>query len=383
MGDGERRTNAIIGAGALLVIILTIYGMALFLGGAFKSGYEVTATFARAGQLLRNGSDVKMRGVLVGSVRDVDITRTGTARVEMLLDESQDIPDNVNAAIRAKTLFGEKYIDLVIPAKRSDRRMAPGDEIPQDRTIPPIEVETILEKGVPILEAIDPEAFGAALHALAQGVVGNEDELRRATVQSEKLLTETERTLPNLERNLVHLKNFASAVNQSDTDLLNALDGLSAVGEVIRDNPDEFRRTISSLVPLARDLGDLFTAREGDLGDLAGKQRAILDEVAERANKLPALVKVLDSFLTVWVLDLSEGPYWRIAVTDPPIVLGEPYAPGEEPTPRSFATVTAPPGPTSDADLTDLLLGPLAPQADRRLDDLDRVLTPLREGATP
>ena len=380
---GERRNNAILGGVAVLAIVTTIYGMALFLGGAFKPGYEVTATFARAGQLLTNGSDVKMRGVLVGSVRDVEITRTGTARVEMLLDESQDIPENVNAAIRAKTLFGEKYIDLLIQPERAVGTLSPGDEIPQERTIPPIEVETILEKGVPILEAIDPEAFGAALHALAQGLVGNEDELRRATLQSERLLTETERTLPNLERNLVHLKNFASAVNQTDTDLLNALDGLSAVGEVIRDNPDEFRRTVSDLVPLARDLGDLFTAREGDLADLGGKQRAILDEVAERKDKLPALVRVLDSFLTVWVLDLSEGPYWRISVTEPPIVSGEPYAPGDEPTPRSFAIVSAPAGRTSNRDLTDLLFGPLAPDVRRPLDDLGRVLTPLREGVSP
>jgi hypothetical protein len=94
-------------------------------------------------------------------------------------------------------------------------------------------------------------------------------------------------------------------------------------------------------------------------------------------------VRVLDSFLTVWVLDLSEGPYWRISVTDPPIVLGEPYAPGDEPAPRSFAIVTAPAGRTSNRDLTDLILGPLAPEGRRPLDGLDRVLTPLREGVAP
>jgi virulence factor Mce-like protein len=380
----ERRTNAIVGACALLVIIGAVYVLALFLSGAFKSGYEVNAAFARAGQLLRNGSDVKLRGVLVGSVSGIHIGRTGVARVTMRLDEAQEIPDNVNAAIRAKTLFGEKFIDLILPGKPSGRRLAPGDEIPQSRTIPPIEVETILEKGVPLLEAVDPEAFGAALHALAEGVVGNEDALRRATLQSEKLLTETERTLPNLERNLVHLKNFARAINDTDTDLLNALDGLSAVGEVIRDNPDEFRRTVSGLVPLARDLGDIFIARERDLGDLAGKQRRILDEVAERAPRLPALVRVLDSFLTVWVLDLSEGPYWRISVTDPPIPLGEPYAPGEEPRPRSYAILRAPPAPVSDGELTDMLLGPLSEAPQDVLSRADRLLrSVVRERGAP
>ena len=45
----------------------------------------------------------------------------------------------------------------------------------------------------------------------------------------------------------------------------------------------------------------------------------------------------LDGFLGVWVADLSAGPYWRIYVTNPPIVGGEPYAPGTQPKPRAEA----------------------------------------------
>src|SRR5207249_2300556 len=127
--------------------------------------------------------------------------------------------------------------------------------------------------------------------------------------QGEALLTGTERTLPNLERNLIHLKHFASALDQSDTSLLQALDGLSRVGDAIRNNPDAFRNTVSGLVPIAQNLGDIFTDRQSDLNDLAGKQRAILDVVDARASKLPTVVTLLDGFLGVWVQDLSAGPY--------------------------------------------------------------------------
>jgi phospholipid/cholesterol/gamma-HCH transport system substrate-binding protein len=333
----NRGRNAVLGAVALLLILAFGYGMALFLGGAFKPGFEVTANFARAGQLLRAGSDVKIRGVLVGAVKNIDITKSGKARIGMRIFPEQEIPRNVGAAIRAKTLFGEKFVELQIPEEMSPGNLREGDEIPESRTIPPFEVETILEKGVPIFNAIDPEAFGAALHALAEGFVGNEQALRNATLQSEKLLTETERTLPNLERNLVHLKNFAAALDDTDESFLKALDGLSAVGEAIRSHPEEFRRTVNALVPLAKDLGDVLTARQQDLADIAGDGRRVLDEVAERAKNLPHLVELLDSFLGVWILDLSEGPNWRIYVTDPPIVGGTPYPPGEEPAPRHAA----------------------------------------------
>lgn len=377
----SRRSNAFIGLGAIAAVGLVVYLLALHLGGVFLPGYEVVARFERAGQLLRDGSDVKLRGVLVGTVARIEVERSGQAHVTLRLFEEQEIPENVHAAVRAKTLFGEKFIDLEIPEEPSDQLLSPGDEIPQSRTTPPFEVETILEKGVPVLEAVDPEAFGAALHALAEGFVGNEEALRNATVQSERLLTETQRTLPNLERNLVHLRNFAEALDETDTELLQALGGLTAVGEAIRDHPDEFRRTVSALVPLSRDLGDILTARQQDLADLAGKGRAVLEVVEARAHKLPGIVDLLDGFLGVWVADLSEGPYWRIAVTDPPVLLGEPYAPGTEPSPRTAALRTlATDADVPSPDLLDLLLAPVpTEQLEEATEGLDlpiRVRTP-------
>ncbi len=352
----NRGRNAIFGALAVVVLIFFVYGLSLFLGGSFKPGFEVSATFSRAGQLLRSGSDVKERGVLVGTVTGINVSRSGRATIKMRILPDQEIPSNVGAAIRAKTLFGEKFIDFLVPPKMAKDNLKDGSKIPESRTIPPLEVETILEKGVPVLEAIDPEAFGASLHALARAFVGNEQALRNATVQSAKFLTETERTLPNFERNLVHLRYFAAALKDTDSDLLSALDGLIAVGEVIRSHPDEFRRTVDGLVPLSRDLGDILTARERDLGDIAGKGRAVLDEVAKREANLPNVVKLLDSFLGVWILDLSEGPNWRIYVTDPLIIGGTPYPPGEEPAPRKVAIAQLTDGNAGLSDVLSIIL---------------------------
>ncbi len=334
----ERRgLNAIVGAIALVLMLLFGYGLSLFLGGGFKSGYSVTATFSRAGQLLRDGSDVKMRGVLVGEVKNIDVARDGRAHIKMRIFPEMEIPSNVGAAIRAKTLFGEKFIELQIPKSLASDNLKNGSEIPESRTIGPFEVETILEKAVPLLEAVDPEQFGSALHALAQGLVGNEQALRNANVQSEKLLTATERTLPNLQRNLVHLDHFARALNTTDTSLLEALNGLTQVGEVIRDHPTEFRQTLEGLTSLSDDLADVIGPREGDLGTLAGEGAPVLKSVADRAGKLPHIVESLHGFLGVWVADLTDGPYWRIYVVDPILVGGTPYAPGTEPKPQPNA----------------------------------------------
>ncbi|MCA1830407.1 MAG: MCE family protein [Actinobacteria bacterium] len=363
----RRGTNAVIGAIALAIILAFGYALSLFLGGGFKSGFNVTATFSRAGQLLRDGSDVKLRGVLLGEVKKIDVAPDGTAHIEMRIFPKEEIPSNVGAAIRAKTLFGEKFIELELPKSFASDNLHTGSEIPESRTLGPFEVETILEKAVPLLEAVDPEEFGSALHALAEGLTGNERALRNANVQSEHLLTATERTLPNLERNLVHLEHFAAALNSTDTSLLQALNGLDQVGQAIRDHPEEFRQTLTSLTGLSKNLGDVFTARQADLGTLAGEGAPVLRSVSDRANKLPHIVDAVKGFLGVWVADLSDGPYWRIYVVDPTLVGGEPYAPGTEPKPRSNATsVLAGQRKGTKKSLVDVLLGAVPTDAIER-----------------
>lgn len=336
----ERRNDAVIGAIALAIVLALGYGLSLFLGGGFKSGFNVTGTFTRAGQLLRDGSDVKLRGVLVGEVTNIDVGRSGQARIKMRIFPEEQIPSNVGAAIRAKTLFGEKFVELEIPPKMAPDNLREGSDIPESRTVGPFEVETILEKAVPLLDAVDPESFSAALHALAIGVDGNTTALRNATVQGEHLLTATERTLPNLERNLVHLQHFSSALNASDTSLLQALQGLNEVGTVIRDHPEQFKKTLTELSGLAGNLGDIVSARQADLGDIAGQGAAVLKVVSDRATHLPALVHSLDGFLGVWIADLSDGPNWRIYVINPLPIGGTPYGPGAQPQPRTDAIAT-------------------------------------------
>ena len=85
-----------------------------------------------------------MRGMIVGEVRGQ--LRRRRARLELALDPSQvgSIPANVTARILPKTLFGEKYVELVIAERRvAGAGIAAGDVIRQDRRVA-IEVEQVL-----------------------------------------------------------------------------------------------------------------------------------------------------------------------------------------------------------------------------------------------
>src|SRR5690348_15722986 len=106
-----RRRNMLIGAIALLLLASTVTVGVKASFGAYAGGYRITGSFDAAGQGLLPGSDVKIRGVNVGSVRKVRLV-DGRALVTMRIHGDQKVPTATKAVIRAKTLFGEKFVDL-------------------------------------------------------------------------------------------------------------------------------------------------------------------------------------------------------------------------------------------------------------------------------
>lgn len=127
---------------------LAFLGVLLLLGalavaqyaGAFRSGVSVTLKVDRVGTQLDPKADVKVRGLIVGSVTAVHTDGDG-ATVQLSLDPKlvDQIPADVTARLLPKTLFGQKYVSLV-PGS-SPRRIAAGDVIGEDRSRSAVEVE--------------------------------------------------------------------------------------------------------------------------------------------------------------------------------------------------------------------------------------------------
>jgi phospholipid/cholesterol/gamma-HCH transport system substrate-binding protein len=102
---------------------------------AFTPVVTVTLEADRIGNQLGPGADVKARGVLVGEVRAIRSGGDG-AEVELALDRSAvaQLPSDVRAQLLPKTLFGEKFVALVVDDASTAPPLEDGDVIPQDRS---------------------------------------------------------------------------------------------------------------------------------------------------------------------------------------------------------------------------------------------------------
>ena len=335
----------------------------LFLTGSIgQSGVLASAEFAHCGQGLRVGGDVKERGVLVGRIDSIARQDDGSCRVGLLLEPSDidQIPANVGAQIRAKTIFGEKWVELLVPSDPVDARIADGDNIPQDRTIDPLEVETILNTALPLLDAIDPEHLSGMLEALAEGFVGQEDAAIRGIEEGIEALRPFNENEKLLEEGLEQLAQSSEVLDDVDSDLMQSLDNLDSLNGFTINNRELIESNLIKAPRLLDELSNLFETRFVDFTKIVNQGATVVSVLAARSEDLDHLLNSLPRFNSNWIRNLNHVCRYRQATDEPGKSVGErvpgrcwrvhnifstsqgPYAPGEGPEPDSSSEGAGP-----------------------------------------
>jgi len=147
------------------------------------------------GLQLSERADVKLRGVVVGEVRTIEVVDEGAVlNLALIPDRVDDIPEDVSALIVPKTLFGEKYVALQMPSEPSSEPLPPNGVIEQAKI--PIEVEEVLTDVYPLLQAVRPADLSATLNAFATALEGRGDRIGDNFVRLNGYLTKFNPLVP-------------------------------------------------------------------------------------------------------------------------------------------------------------------------------------------
>jgi phospholipid/cholesterol/gamma-HCH transport system substrate-binding protein len=179
-----------------LVVVASLIALSIAIyKKAFTPTVDVTLRADHTGNALLVDSDVKERGIIVGSVKSVKSEGDG-AIVRLALDPGRvkDIPRDVSAQILPKTLFGEQYVSLIIPhtcvagVSTSCPAIKANDTIPQDRSTGALETEKVLGDILPLLNAVQPLELKATLDALSSALHNRGDKLGATLVNFDRYL---------------------------------------------------------------------------------------------------------------------------------------------------------------------------------------------------
>ncbi|HEX8001356.1 MAG TPA: MCE family protein [Mycobacteriales bacterium] len=273
---------------------------------------EIAATLVvdKAGTQLGLDADVKIRGIVVGRVAEQQSDgHNATLRLRILKDKVEFVPRNVRARILPKTLFGEKFVDLVIPpGGATPERIRSGDDIPRDTSHEALEVERVLDDLFPLLRAVQPEQLNAALTAIAEGLRGRGDQIGEGLENLDRYLTQINPKLPTIQHDLSGLADLAESLDDNADEIVRIARNSIVSGRTLTSQED----TLSGFLQGTAGLADTLTAvmrRNGDaLIYLSDATRQTLETIYPKRGILPESITGLNTMLTELNAALNHGP---------------------------------------------------------------------------
>lgn len=134
--------SRIAGLGGLGLVAVLVAFMVLHDG----DGYTLHARFDYAGQLIKGG-EVQVAGRQVGVIKDITLTDTGEADVELRIDDDDLVPlrTGTRATIRALSQAGvaSRFVDLS-PGPGSAAEIADGAVLPRTQTQSIVDLDALL-----------------------------------------------------------------------------------------------------------------------------------------------------------------------------------------------------------------------------------------------
>lgn len=244
---------------ALLVFITT----SLFFG-TFTPSVPVTLTSQRTGLVMEDGAKVKMRGVLVGRVSTIQGGKDAVSlKLDIFPDQIKYIPANVEAQIRATTVFGAKYVDLIYPDDPSPQRLSAGAVIPSQNVS--TEVNTVFENLNSVLDKIEPTKLNAVLTALAEGLRGQGERIGEATTDANQVLMELNPRAETIRRDWQVLKGFSDTYSAAAQDILTVLDAAATTSTTISNNAKDLDALLVNVIGFSRSGIDLIGPNKDNL----------------------------------------------------------------------------------------------------------------------
>jgi len=322
-------SNYAYGVAFLLTIALMVGLSVATFQKKFTPVVTVTLMAAQIGNQLQSDSDVKIRGLIVGEVRSITSTGSG-ARIELALQPGQvaNIPVNVSARILPKTLFGERYVDLVIPTNPSVHTMADGDIIGQDHSTVAIELEKIFDNLLPLLRTVKPEKLAATLNALATALDGRGTQLGDNLVRADKYFAAINPKMPTITADISRLADVATTYADAAPDILRMLTALTTTSNTIVAKQDALAGFLAGTAGFANTATTFLSSNGDRIIQVGSVQRPTLALAARYAPEYPCFAEGLANWIPR-ATQMFSNHYFHITleVVKPRAA----YRPGEEP----------------------------------------------------
>lgn len=192
---------------------------------------------------LHTDGDVRVRGIRVGKVESVDLSRRdgqNIAAVKFTLDKRYAVVSITRLAIKYQALTGVRYVDVVNPAEGYSAAEL-VTEVPTRMTQPSFDITVLFNGLQPVLATLSPEEINTFTANAASFLSGDGGlaPLLKSVRRLTEFVSDRERIVASLMRNLGEL---ADSLDGKSSALIHLIDLLNQPVDAILSSRDEFRK---------------------------------------------------------------------------------------------------------------------------------------------
>jgi len=300
------RNPVVIGAVGLTVL-------ALLTAAAFNAdnlpliggGETYSAAFSEAGGL-KPGDEVRIAGVKVGKVADVDL-EGDHVKVTFKIKGDPGFGTETGASIRVKTILGAKYLAL---HAKGPGQLKPGSEIPLRRTVPAYDVVQAFSDLTTTTEEVDTDRLAEALDTISTTFQDSPAEVRASI----KGLSKISRTVASRDKALGELLDHANGVTGVLAEHSEDFSALVKDGDNLFKEISKRRKAIHKLLKTSAALGielsGLVEDNNKEIGPALKGLNRVVRMLERNQSSLDRSVKLLAPYVRVFTNALGNGRWF-------------------------------------------------------------------------
>lgn len=267
--------------GAFGVTMLLVTAALFAILGQYRTGStnNYSAVFTDASSL-KVGDSVRVAGIRVGTVNDINLRSDNTVVVGFDSDRDVVLTTGTKVVVRYLDLVGNRYLELV-GSPGSTNIQLPGSQIPADRTEPALDLDLLLGGLKPVIQGLNAQNVNALTNSLIQILQG-----QGGTVES--ILSQT--------------TSFTTALADNGQTVQQLIDNLKTVVATVAKDGDKFSDAVTRLQQLITGLsqqrnpiGDAITALDKGTSSLADLMTQARPPLAGTVNQLNRMATLLDN----------------------------------------------------------------------------------------
>ncbi len=256
------------------------------IGFGGKTSYK--AVFGDVTGLLP-GNEIRIAGVRVGQVDEIELGERQLAVVKFSLDDNREIAQSTIARLRYRNIVGERYVALT-EGQGSSEPLAEGATLPLEQTRNALDLTVLFNGFRPLFQALDPESMNKAAFELVQTLQGEGGTVESLMARTGSLTSTLADRDEVIGRVLQNLETVLATVDERGSELADLIVQLRRLAAGFAEDRLAIGASLDGI-------SDLTTATAGLLNDIRPPLAADVRELRELATTFDNNNELVDGII--------------------------------------------------------------------------------------